>query len=264
MEKTENNIIDETAENQTPISKKDGFYKSMRERFSDVPEDDEEGFYGKMGDEFNSLTEYQTKNRETNKQIAEVLQAEPSLARVIKGIAEGMTLRESLSRFVDLEGLTAAEGDPDYTKLSEAKEARMKEMEANQKAMDKFSSNMEMSMKELNDFAAENNMSEDEVAGFIKFVDDMVDGFISGKINKNHLMAWRKSQNYENDIKVAADMAAADARNEKIETKKAMKPADEVPDLTGGVEKMDKKPPMKESDSVFVNAIKKQNRRVIK
>lgn len=259
--KTEKEIVASESGETPPMSKKYMFHSTMRRKYSDIPEDDEEGYYGKLNDEYNSLSEYQTKNRETNKQIAEVLQAEPSLARVIKGIAEGMTLREALSRFVDIEGLEAMEGDPDYEKLTAAKESRMAEMQASQKAIEDFASNMEMSMKEMNDFATENNMSEEEVAGFIKYIDDVVEGFMNGKLSKDHLSAWRKSQNYEADIKDAADMAAVDARNEKIEVKKSMKKSDDIPDLAGGMEASNYKTPTKQSDSVFMDAVAQKNNR---
>lgn len=259
--KTEKEIIpSESSDTPPAMSKKDMFHSTMRGKYSDIPEDDEEGYYGKLNDEYSSLTAYQTKNRETNKQIAEVLQAEPSLARVIKGIAEGMTMREALARFVDIEGLEAMEGDPDYEKLTAAKESRMAEMQQNQKALEDFASNMEMSMKEMNDFATENNMSEEEVGGFIKYIDDVVEGFMNGKLSKDHLSAWRKSQNYEADIKDAANMAAVDARNEKIEVKKSMKQADNIPDLSGGMEAENKKP-LKTSDSVFMDAVSQKNNR---
>ena len=257
---SENTEVVENKDNEIVETNKDKFHGFIKSKYPDE-EIDEDGIYGRAMSHVSSLEEYQTKNKASNKQIAEVLMAEPSLAKVIKGIADGMTLREALSRYVDIEGLTAMEGDPDYEALNSAKETRMKEMEAANSAAEEFEKNREMSYKQIEEFATENNMSEEEVGGLFNYIDKQMEGFANGIVSKDFLNAWRKSASYEKDIAEAAEIAAIDAKNEVIEIKNNLKPnkTDGMPAISSTEPETEKK----SSSNVFSNAMKPKRRTMI-
>ena len=258
--KSENTEVVANKEDEVVETNKDKFHNFMKSKYPEE-EIDEDGIYERAMGHVSSLEEYQTKNKASNKQIAEVLMAEPSLAKVIKGIADGMTLREALSRYVDIEGLTAMEGDPDYNALSSAKEARMKAMEEENSIAEEFEKNREMSYKQIEEFASENNMSEDEVGGLFNYIDKQMEGFSKGIVSKEFLNAWRKSASYEKDIAEAAEIAAIDAKNEVIEMKNNLKPskADGIPVISST--EPDKAP--KKPSNIFSEAMKPKRRALI-
>ena len=253
-----------TEETQAPVSMKDQFHSKIKGMSPDN-ELDEEGIYGKAMEHVGGLEKYQETNRAINKQIAEVLTSYPELAKVIKGIVDGMTFREALSRYCDIEGLTPMEGDPDEDALKTAREERMKSMGDEDAYRQELDENIEMSQKEIVAFAEENNMAPEEVQNLINDIDAVVSDIHKGKISKDFLAKWRKALNYDGDVSNAAEMAAIDAKNQKIEMRNATKEtkSDGLPAMSSGTEVRPTPNPVKKSDEMFINATTPPKRKMI-
>jgi hypothetical protein len=207
------------APTETNMSK---FHARMKSQYPDE-ELDEEGLYGKASEHLDGLEKYQETNRSTNKQIAEVLMSNPELAKVINGISKGMTLREALSRFVDIEGLQAMDSDPDFDALETAKNDRMKSMKDEDDYRNQMNENIEVSKAEIQAFAEENNIDEAKLEKILDDIDSFINDIHNGKVSKAILSKLSKAFSYDTDIATATSNAKTDAMNQKIELAKASK-----------------------------------------
>jgi hypothetical protein len=215
----------------------EAFRSRIKKNHPDLKDEDEEGFYEKANEELDDLEAYRNNNQEANKALMEIFDAEPEIAEVLKDMVKGASLREALSRHFSPDELTPKEGDPDeegWKKNSEARNSKRAEREKYEKEKGE---NDEFSMKSIQEFAKENNLSNEDASGFLNQVGEALDEIYKGKISKSFLNSMFKALNHEKDVKTAETVGEIKGKNEKIDIKKESekKPkGDGLPVMKGG------------------------------
>ncbi|HHU35570.1 MAG TPA: hypothetical protein GXZ49_10190 [Bacteroidetes bacterium] len=185
----------------------------------------------------NTLIEFKVKSSEANKILSEIFDANPELGLVVKDMRDGATFREAMARHIDPSELTPIEGDPDYEGWSKNKSERIAALEERKKREDDFNANLELSAAAIKEFAAENNMTDEQASTFLAPFDDMLAEINSGKITKETLIKFKRIMDYEKDVEAARKEGLMAGRNENITAKREKAPkGDGLPHLTGGAE----------------------------
>lgn len=183
-----------------------------------------------------NLEDYKTRNEEAVNKIMQAIESEPALGAVLRDVMKGASLREAVARNVDIEGLTAMEGDPDYEGWSKAKQERMDRMKADQEYTNKINTNREASMKEIEAFAQDENIPMEEAAKVLEEANSMLTDIYEGNITRKYLKILRDGIMAQTDIEAARSEGEIAGRNAQIEekvkkTKTGM--GDGMPDLVG-------------------------------
>jgi hypothetical protein len=231
-----------------PPKHSEAFRSRIKNSHPDIDENDDESFYQKANEELDNLESYRNKNMEANEALVKIFDAEPQILEVIKDMVAGASFREALSRHFSPDELTPQEGDPDHEgwkKNSEARDKKRSDMEAYEKTK---AENSEFSTKEIQAFAKENNLSDEDAEKFLNDVGSALDDIYQGKITKSFLNSMFKALNHEKDVKVAEATGEIKGKNEKIEVQKeqAKKPkGDGLPALGGGEKSSNAEPKKK-------------------
>lgn len=196
--------------------------------------DDE--YLNAANDHITNLEDYKTRNDEAVNKIVQAIESEPALGALIRDVMKGASLREAIARNVDIEGLTAMEGDPDYDGWSKAKQERMDRMKADQEYTNKLNTNREASMKEIEAFAQDENIPMEEAAKVLEEANSMLTDIYQGNITRKYLKILRDGIMAQADIEAARTEGEIAGKNAQIEekikkTKTGM--GDGMPDLVG-------------------------------
>lgn len=183
------------------------------------------------------LEVYQSSTKDLHSKLAEVLDAVPELAGIIRDVSKGATFSEALSRNVDIEDLTPVEGDPDY-------EAWTKNLETRKAGKQSMQENLDMSATEIRAFAEENGMTPQDATKFLDAVDALIGEVVSGKLTRKTLAQMKKGLDYEIDVQAAEQAGEVRGRNTKIEAKRESQQStgDGMPAITSSAALPEPKP----------------------
>lgn len=210
------------------------------------------------------LTDNDTYHDETEKllqNISDAVDADPEYAQLTAYIGKGMSFREAIARTIDIEDLQAQEGDPDYDALESAKQERMGQRDAHMKRMSEVETNSQESAAKVDQFAQDNNLSEEETLALLQSVEDVVSDIINGKISPDFLAKMLTAENHPKEIAAATENALIEGKNMAIDEKMAkdvsMK-GDGMPGISAssGSINTEMKPPAKknEIDTIVENS----------
>jgi hypothetical protein len=180
----------------------------------------EKSDYDSIKTEVESLRKYQVANREANKRIAQVINEHPEVAAIIRDLDKGATLREAIARHIDIEGLEAQEGDPDYEGWQKAKKERADKLKKQSEYESELDKNREFTQKEYNEFAKEYSLSDDEAKQFVETLQDMIYNVNSLKIDRKIMGMIRAALTKDKDVEAARKQGEIKAKNEKIVTER--------------------------------------------
>lgn len=178
-----------------------------------------------MDEYLNDLEGYKEKGKSTNKKLINLFEAEPEVGNVVRDMINGATFREALARHLSPEDLTAIEGDPDYEKWNANKTAREDSAAKRRKFEDDYANNIELSQKAVEEFATENNMTEESATDFLSKLDQFIADVNNGNVSKNSLSLFKKALNYDSDMANASEKATIAGRNQNIVASKEAVPA---------------------------------------
>jgi len=208
-----------------PPKYSDTFKNRIKSAYPDEEFADDETFYQKASEQLDNLEAYRNNNMEINKSLMAIFTAEPAVAEVLKDMIEGASFPEAVARHFSPEELTPKEGDPDREGWARNSEARVKRMEANELSKKTRKENDEFTMKEIQDFAKENDLTPDKANEILTKIGEVLDEIYTGKISKSFFNSMYKAFNYDTDVATAEDTGKIAGRNEQIVTKKEEKPS---------------------------------------
>ena len=170
------------------------------------------------------LTDNDTYHEETEKllqNISDAVDADPEYAQLTAYIGKGMSFREAIARTIDIEDLQSQEGDPDYYTLESAKQERMGKRDAHMKRMSEVETNSQESAAKVDQFAQDNNLSEEDTLALLQSVEDVVSDIINGKISPDFLAKMLTAENHPKEIAAATENALIEGKYMAIDEKMA-------------------------------------------
>jgi len=208
-----------------------------KERFPDTEFNSDEEALNAILSERDEMKDWQEREMKANEEIRKAFEAEPAAGKLVKMIAQGAGLREALAYIMDdkeLSSLAPAEDEPDHEAWKQNRDARMKELEEQQKEDEEFENNIAATEENIQAFAEEQGMDEEQAKGFADFMSGTIQEILSGKVSKDTMALLRKGQNYDNDLADFQKSQEVKNKNEEIEKQKAKKEGgDGVPKLSG-------------------------------
>ena len=165
--------------------------------------------------------------------ISDAVDEDPEYAQVTALVGKGMSFREAVTRCIDVEDLQAVEGDPDYDALAEAKKQRASERESRASRMAEIEANSKESAAKVDQFAADNNLSEEETFALLQSVESVVTDIINGKITPDFLARMLTAENHDKEVEKATENAFIEGKNANIDAKKELdkKTPEILPDI---------------------------------
>lgn len=214
------------APQETPVEERKPrrFDKYLADEYPDRNFDADEDYENGVGDMMDSLVSFRDKTRQADKKFAEVLEANPDLGMVIRDMMDGASLTEALARHIDPADLTPAEGDPDYEGWERNRNERLQRAEDRKKRQEQFDANLEISAKNIREFAEENNMTTEEAAKWLEPFDKLLGEINNGTLSKETLLKIKRITDYDKDIENARNEGLLKGRNENITAQKQAVP----------------------------------------
>lgn len=179
-------------------------------------ENDDEG-YGLADRYIAELEDYKGANEADNQKIIDALDAEPVLAKIIQDIVSGVPIRASLAMHFDPEDLVAQEGDPDYEAYSANVSKRKEEMKKRKEWEDTIAKNGEMSMKEVEAYAAETGRTPEQIVEVLNKGEEVLSDLYNGLISRKVLTLLETAFNAGAKEAAAREEGMIAGRNAKIE-----------------------------------------------
>jgi hypothetical protein len=217
----------------------------MKAREMGYENDDYEDF---MLNHVSGLEDSKKKSEEVNSALWDAIEADPALRETLSQIIQGKPFLVALHEVFTPEELQSAPEDPFYNDVETAKTNRQGKLEADRKRQADMEANSQLSQQAITEFAAENNLSEEEATDFLKTVDAILEDVYSGKITKGFLASMRKALTADQEKEEAVQMAEIAGRNANIEANIINKPmGDGLPSIQGGGEVASPAPERKKS-----------------
>lgn len=175
---------------------------------------------------------------ETNQRVMQLWEQFPEIPAMIQDLNKGATLAEAAARHLDLDELKPMEGDADYEAWNKAKNERAERLNSLQEQQKMLDENLEFSVKEMNEFKAENNLTDEQAEEFFNNVNEFLDQIFAGKVDRKVLGMFQKAMNADKTAAESAKQAEIKAKNEKIEAKRKTDTSrgDNLPKLNKGAE----------------------------
>lgn len=223
-----------------------GFEDWVRKQFPDDKFEDDNQIKAKARTHIKELSDYRTKNRESNKKVVAMLHAHPELVDVMQDLDAGADMRVALARHFDPADLVPQQGDPDYDAWGKAKTERETKFSERQKWQKSYETNRKEASETLKQFATDMKMDEATVKDYATKVDAVLGDVYNGKLSRQFLDAMHKALMFDQAVAEAKDVGRVAGRNEQIETKIAKTEAavgDGLPDLKKSGELQETKVP---------------------
>lgn len=175
---------------------------------------------------------------EANNNLMAMVGGEPELSKILADMAQGAKFTEVLPRYVDIENLKLAPGDPDYTKWQANNKQRKTDYQSSLDRKTQIENNQIKSQKTIEAFFSEKKMDDTAKKEYGSFVADLLDRAYAGELTTEFLNKMFHAKNYVDDVKTAEVVGTVKGKNEKIVTEemkdKKKKQGDGLPDINGG------------------------------
>jgi hypothetical protein len=227
-------------------SNKDALKDRMKGKHPEKDFEDEEVLMGAISDDYDEYDAELETHRKNNQALSEMFAQAPDAADFLMAIKDGSSpIVEYVARY----GRDLLE-DPERTdELAEAQKAYTERLIEAEKLEKEYDANVMDSLAVLDQYIADNGLSEDEVTAIIAKREEDMANAISGKLfTVETLDAYRKMLNYDADVAEAEAIGEVRGKNAKITNQvKRANQGDGMPRLDG---KPSTAPPMRHN-SIF-------------
>lgn len=266
---TENNVDNKTAEtpeeviSDTPAEVVDDsprakFRNRFKDSHPDLDTENQDDFYNAADQQFNDLNDYKTRNTAANKSMIDSFNTRPEVGGFMKDIIAGAPGNVAYARNFGTDNMVPGEGDDDEGAWKEAAASYKQKQSDSEAYTQSISDNMELSAKEVQAFAQENNLDGEATAAFLTEVDNLVADAIKGTVKKATLTSLFRAMNADNEVADATAAAEVKGRNENIDAKKLEEAptGDGLPKVSSTTEEKEPAPTVKQD--AFSAAIEHQ------
>ncbi len=168
---------------------------------------------------------------DNNKVIQDVLDSDKDASAVISDmIINGTPFRAAVAKYFAPEDLVPKEGDDDYEYYQKSVDERKKMGQAFRERSERKKANATEAYDNIDRFAEQNGLGEEEKDGFVTFVNTLYDDLSDLKLSMETLGKLYKAMTYDAAVAEAAEAAERDGKNEAIELKRVRKASDTMGD----------------------------------
>ncbi len=218
----------------------------MRERNPERKyEEDPEEFYNEL-DSYDEERESEiSRLKDSDEKMRSYISKDARLASVLSDIAEDkdpfMSIFENYGDdIIDLKN------DPSMAEEISSRQKQKLESDAAKKELeDERAANLEESSTVFKEFMKKNGLNDEQGKEFFDKVAELVDNVFMGKWTPEMCDRLYKGLNYDNDVKAASEIGAAEERNKKIAAKNVRMEGDNIPSA------QDATAPTKKSGNVY-------------
>lgn len=194
----------------------------MLAKFPDRPwEDDaelENGVADWLEEADKSLADYRT----ADEKIRSIAEKYPEIMAIADDLAKnpGMPLGVAIRRNIDEDELEVGEDDPGFEQLRKSREERASRRKAREEYQQQLDRNLEASREIVEKYLADNEMSEEEAAALGKYVDDIMESYLDGRLTVDVLNMFRNAMNYSKDVADAREVGKVEGMNANIDAER--------------------------------------------
>lgn len=194
----------------------------MLAKFPDRPwEDDaelENGVADWLEEADKSLADYRT----ADEKIRSIAEKYPEIMAIADDLAKnpGMPLGVAIRHNIDEDELEVGEDDPGFEQLRKSWEERASRRKAREEYQQQLDRNLEASREIVEKYLADNEMSEEEAAALGKYVDDIMEAYLDGRLTVDVLNMFRNAMNYSKDVADAREVGKVEGMNANIDAER--------------------------------------------
>ena len=194
----------------------------MLAKFPDRPwEDDaelENGVADWLEEADKSLADYRT----ADEKIRSIAEKYPEIMAIADDLAKnpGMPLGVAIRRNIDEDELEVGEDDPGFEQLRKSREERASRRKAREEYQQQLDRNLEASREIVEKYLSDNEMSEEEAAALGKYVDDIMEAYLDGRLTVDVLNMFRNAMNYSKDVADAREVGKVEGMNANIDAER--------------------------------------------
>ena len=207
----------------------------MRERVPDVDDwEDENARYGAYLRYDDEQQQHLGKYRESNQKLTDLFARDPRFAALMRDVVKGDDPSVAFVRYYGQEALDAA-GDEEKIKLiTAANKEYLNRVAESEKLHQAQEENLQKSQEEMTTFQQEKGLSDEQFAGFIDAVYNVLEKGLEGLLTADFLETFWNGLHYENDLREAAATGRTEGRNDKITLENRVTKGDQIPNLREG------------------------------
>lgn len=165
-----------------------------------------------------SLADYRT----ADEKIRVIAEKYPEIMAIAEDLAKdpGMPLGVAIRRNIDEDELEVGEDDPGFEQLRKSREERASRRKAREEYQQQLDRNLEASREIVEKYLADNEMSEEEAAALGKYVDDIMEAYLDGRLTVDVLNMFRNAMNYSKDVADAREVGKVEGMNANIDAER--------------------------------------------
>lgn len=220
-------------DNKDVKSRRDEFVNRIKDRYPDADISNDDLLFGKISEVFDENDKALGQYKKNEESLSNLLTADPRAAAFLSGWKNG---KDPLVGMVEIFGDDFREALDDPEKMGQIKEAQKKYLDRitnEQKLNAEFDGNLKKSMGDLEKYAEDNGLSDEQVEEMYKNLSDIARDYVSGIMKPETWDMIRKAMNHDSDVASAAQEAEVKAKNGKIAEAK-LREVQEVPPALNG------------------------------
>ena len=172
--------------------------------------------------------------KDADSKMIEILDEYPELYAVVQDLIDGKPIEVALAANIDMEDITPLPDEEMYKQYEDAKTKRMERKAEVENYRKEFDTNWSESLKVLEEYLKEKNLSADDAEDYAAFIDGHIAEYNRGIVSKEFLDLFYKARNYAKDIIEAEEQGAIKGKNAKVDAEREKRVAETDGMPTGG------------------------------
>ena len=205
--------------NQAVRSKREQFGDRLKTKYPDKQFDDDEALFGQINDDYDSYDQELLGYKDREGKLSNMMSSDPRSAYFLSSWRDGEDPAVALVRQFGTD-IKEAIDDPDRLEEIAAANKEYVERVAKEKELDEqYQKNLDESLKTLEQWQADNGLSDDDVDAMMEVLIGIVTDGIMGKFSTESMDMARKAINHDLDVADAEQTGEVRGRNARIDEK---------------------------------------------
>jgi hypothetical protein len=207
---------DKNPDNQDVISKKDLFLSKYREKYPDLPEDDDEAFYGSLSEDFDRFDRSEAAQRE----LGELLASDPRSAGFLMVMRKGGNPLEFLIEQYGDDFREALDDEGKAKELSAAFSKYMEKQTKDRELQRQADENLSAMVEAIGRVQQEGGYTDEEVTDAYRYLygeGGLLDRIITNGVTADDWLMLLKASRFEKAVEEARSEGQVAGRNENIQ-----------------------------------------------
>lgn len=220
--------------NEQVMSKRDAMSDRLKKKYPDQEFGDDEALFGRINDDYDDFDKQIGEYQQREQSFVDMFNSDPRSAHFMNNWRNGSTPEiEMMRQFGDT--FKEALDDPDKLDELEAAHKEYLDRVAKSKELEEqYNQNIGASIETLDQFQAENGLSDEQADQVMDFLNGIFNDAIVGKYSRESMEMALKAINHDEDVATADADAEVRGRNTKInETLRKRQAGDGTAPLNG-------------------------------